>query len=76
VGANNAYPHGAELPDVLGNVGQVLRTRKDRWRCKEQHYCVSGNLLVGLSHEHCLMVQRRLQSCRLHFFIGAVVGPS
>lgn len=73
VSANNACLYRAGLPDALGKVVQVLRTRKDG--CKHQHHCVSGNLPVGLSHEHCLMVQRWLQSCRLYFFTGTVVGP-
>lgn len=57
VDANNAGLCSAEFPDALGKADTVPWRKKDRWRCKQQHYHTSWNLLAM----HCLIVHRRIQ---------------
>lgn len=67
VDANNAGLCSAEFPDALGKADTVPWRKKDRWRCKQQHYHTSWNLLAV----HCLILHRRIQPCWLH---GGTIG--
>lgn len=72
VGVNNARLYSAELPDVFGKADTVPWRKKDRWRCEQQHYPTSWNLLA----EHCLSAEEApgMLALFFHWQNGGTIG--